>query len=151
MKIDIRQLEEQGQVKVSEVIDYSIRDSKDVLIQKIKNVDIEAVAVNMGKKEYHITLDYVANVTYLDARSLRPLNLTFDFHDDVIFSSDFQKAEEFELEYFEGEEIFLDDLIFDLTCVSLPINYSEESEDTVIKEADSQYENKPFANIFNND
>lgn len=149
MRIDIEQLKEDGNLTVSEVLSFKGKETHDVLIQSVDKVEATATAMDMDNDEYHVSVDYTAHVTYLDARNLKPLNLTFDFHDDIIFSSDFQKAEEFELEYFEGEEIVLDELLFALTCVSMPLNYSEDETGSIKKESESQYENKPFADIFN--
>ncbi len=150
MRIDIDQLKEEGTLVINEVLDFSNLETNDALVKSVRSVNATATAVDMGNNEYHITMDYTAEVNYLDARTLAPLDLTFDFHDDVIFSSDFQKAEEFELEYFEGDEIELDELLFALTCVRMPINYSEDGSDTIRKESEAQFENKPFADIFKN-
>ncbi len=149
MRIDIEQLKEDGNLTVSEVLSFKGKETFDALIESVDTVEATATAMDMDNNEYHVSVDYTAHVRYLDARNLNPLNLTFDFHDDIIFSSDFQKAEEFELEYFEGEEIVLDEILFALTCVSLPLNYSEDATGSIKKESEAQYENKPFADIFN--
>ncbi len=149
MRIDIEQLKDEGSVTVSEVLSFEGKETYDVLIQSVDKVEATATAIDMDNGEYHVSVDYTASVKYLDARNLKPLDLTFDFHDDIIFSSDFQKAEEFELEYFEGDEIVLDELLFALTCVGLPLNYSEDETNSIRKESEAQYENKPFADIFN--
>ncbi len=149
MRIDIDKLKEEGLITVSEVLSFEGKETYDVLIKSVDRVEATASAIDMDNGEYHITLTYKAFVKYLDARNLKPLDLTFDFQDDVIFSSDFQKAEEFELEYFEGDEIVLDELLFALTCVSLPLNYSEDETGSIKKESEAQYENTPFADIFN--
>ncbi len=149
MRIDIEQLKDEGTLTISEVLSFTGKETFDVLIQSVDKVEATATAIDMENGEYHVTVNYTAYVKYLDARNLKPLDLTFDFSDDIIFTSDFQKAEEFELEYFEGEEIELDELLFALTCVSLPLNYSEDETGTIKKESETQYENKPFADIFN--
>lgn len=150
MIIDIEQLKEEGSLSINDTMDFSDREVEDALIERINSVKVNVNAIDMENDEYHLSIDYSASVKYLDARNLKPLDLTFDFHDDVVFSSDFQKAEEFELEYFEGEEIVLDDLIFALSCVSIPLNYSEDNSGKIKKESELQFENKPFADIFNN-
>lgn len=149
MRIDIEQLKDEGTLTISEVLSFTGKETYDVLIQSVDKVEASATAIDMDNGEYHVNVNYTAHVKYLDARNLKPLDLTFDFNDDIIFTSDFQKAEEFELEYFEGEEIELDELLFALTCVSLPLNYSEDESGSIKKESETQYENKPFADIFN--
>ncbi|WOO86612.1 hypothetical protein RZE82_05725 [Mollicutes bacterium LVI A0039] len=149
MRIDIEQLKDEGSVTVSSSLNFAGRETHDVLIESVEEVKATATALMIEAGEYHVSVDYTAHVKYLDARNLNPLDLTFDFHEDIIFSSDFQKAEEFELEYFEGDEIVLDELLFALTCVSIPLNYSEDESGSIKKESDSQFENKPFADIFN--
>ncbi len=149
MKIDIEKLNEQGTLYLSGSIDFSERETNDALVKCIKRVDVNINAIALDDGQYHVNLEYTPYVTYLDARNLNPLELTFEYKQDIIFSSDFQKAEEFELEYFEGEEIELTEIIFDLTCVSLPINYSEDESGTFLKESEDTNEYKPFAGIFN--
>ncbi len=149
MKINVEDLKQQQTITISEKISFDGRDTKDALIKNVNFVDVNMTAIVIEEDEFHLTIDYVADVKYLDCRNLKPLDLRFDFHDDIIFSSHSQKAEEFEFEYFEGDEIELDDLLFDLTCVRIPVSYSEDNDSDIKKESELQFENKPFADIFN--
>ncbi len=149
MEINIEQLKKEGSQFFEEIIAYKDRETNDVLIESVDKVEAKGNALLIDENEFHISIQYIAYVKYLDARNLNPLKLKFEFSDDIIFTSDSRKAENFELEYFEGDTIFLDDILFDLTCVRIPLNYSEDDSGQIIKESELEIENKPFADIFN--
>lgn len=145
MKIDIKNLIDKGSITINESIDFSSEEIADQLIEKILTIKVNCQAFAVNDYEFNLNLDYQVNLIYLDARDLKPLELSFNYSDNVMFTSDFQNAKDLDIDYVK-EEINIDELIFALAIVNLPINYSEGKK---LPPESVPIENKPFAKVFN--
>ncbi len=147
MLINFEELKEKKQIEMKEVLDLSAREVEDALVERITKADIIVNAYIIEPTEVHVNLDVEFDVDYLDARTLAPLELKLDLQEEVLFTTNLQKAEELDIDHFE-KEINIQDLIWELMVVSIPFNYSEVAATNVVTEEEFN-EQKPFANIFN--
>lgn len=147
MLINFEELQKEKHISAQETLDFSDRKVDDALLQKVNSADVTVAAYIIEPKDVHITLDVKYNVNYLDARTLDPLNVNFEFNEESLFTTDLQRAQELDIDHFT-DEIDIDELIWELILVSIPFNYSENSSSMTITEEEAT-ENRPFANLFN--
>lgn len=147
MKIEKSAFENNNKIEIKEKFNYSDIEIKDALVNEVTSAEIYAVAEKIGKEDYLIKIEYKPTIKYLDARSLKELTLYFQYEDEVMFSSDFKKAEELEIDYFE-ESIDLKQLILELIILNLPMNYSVEKPYNFYDESEEVIQKNPFAEIF---
>lgn len=147
MLINFEELENSKHISVNTTTNFSDRDTRDALLKQVNDVNVEYNAYIIEPKDVHVSLDVKFNVDYLDAKTLDPLKVDFNFKEEVLFTTDLQRAEELEIDHFV-ENIDLTELIWELILVTVPYNYSEnESKNTITEEAAT--EQQPFANLFN--
>lgn len=129
-------------------VNYTDREVDDALLKKVHDVNVSFNAALVDTNEVHVNLDVKYNVDYLDARNLEPLNVDFNFQEEVLFTNDLQKAEELDIDTIE-DELDLSDLVWELILVSVPFNYSEAKKLVTDEEVDlDNNEQQPFANLF---
>ncbi len=147
MLINFEELQKEKHISASKTINFKNRDTEDALLKQVNDVNVTYNAYVIEPKDVHVSINVDFNVDYLDANTLDPLKVDFSFDEEVLFTTDLQRAEELECDYFE-EEIDLTELIWQLILVSVPYNYSENgSKDTISEEQAN--EQMPFANLFN--
>ena len=131
---------------IQENVDLNLKDYEvfDALLKKINSVKGTIKITYLGSNQYLVDLVIQYNVDYLDARNLKPLNLTFDLNDSFMFSDSINLAKELDIDYIENE-IDVDHLLKELIIVSVPFNYSEEEK--IVKTIEEENEYKPFLNI----
>ncbi len=147
MLINFEELEKRKHLSAEVQVDYSNRQTNDALLKRVNNAMVSYNAYIIEPKDVHISLNVDFNVDYLDAKTLDPLNVDFNFTEEVLFTTDLQRADELEIEHFV-DEIELTELVWELILVTVPYNYSEnEAKNTITEEEAS--EQRPFANLFN--
>ena len=146
MIIKLEEIKELGFLEKKINVNLSKKPVEDVLIKHVNEVNgkVEISLVDHDELLIRINLDY--NVDYLDARSLKPLNLNFSITDDMMITSNLQKARELDIDFIE-EELDLEELIFELIIVSIPFNYSEEKPIILEEQEKNKNEYNPFVNI----
>ena len=135
---------------ISNKIEFNFQDKNvsDALLKRVNNVAVSYNASLVDKDEIHLNIDVKYNVEYLDARTLEPLNVDFNFQEEVLFTNDLQKANELDIDYID-EEISLEQLVWELILVSVPFNYSQAEPSTPIEINNvKDDEHQPFANLF---
>lgn len=148
MKIDINLLKEERKISLQEKINMSNRDTNDALIKQINYIDAKVDAFMISSGEISIKASYVVNTNYLDARTLRELVLDFEYEEEMLFTTNRNKEIELSIDYV-SVEINLDDILFALALVNLPINYSLDENEKIIKESEMQeFVNRPFEEVF---
>lgn len=148
MTINLLEVLEKQFLQLKGSFDYSDLEIEDALVKQLKNVDFDLTVTLVDEDEYNLEINYTASLTYLDARTLNELELSLPFSDNVMFTSNVQKAEKFDIDFAENE-IDLSQLILDLTLASIPLNYSEQENELITKEEEVVGENNPFTNVFN--
>lgn len=128
-------------------IDFSGRDLPDALAKKIILCEYDLHSFKIEEDEINLHLNVFASLDYFDARTLDLLTLEVSFEEDIPFSSNFEKSTELDIDYFE-DNLDLEELIFELILINVPLNYSENSNDLIKKEKDLDNTN-PFKEIFN--
>ncbi|MFV0247260.1 MAG: hypothetical protein ACK5HS_04970 [Mycoplasmatales bacterium] len=145
MRIDIVKLFEDGQIKQNEKIDFSTWKTSDALIKKIKDVDVDIDAIAINNDEFSINLEYVVNVIYLDANDLKELDLVFDYTDNLLFTINSEKESD-EILFCENNEVLeIDQYVFELACLNLPLNYSKVKREYTPLDSEN---NNPFKDAF---
>ncbi len=147
MLINFEELEKNKHKSAEKTINFSDRKTKDALLKQVNDVNVRYSAYIIEPKDVHVSLDVDFAVDYLDAKTLEPLKVNFNFNEEVLFTTDLQRANELEIEHFI-EEIDLTELIWELILVTVPYNYSENNSKNTITEQEAQ-EQTPFANLFN--
>ncbi len=147
MLINFEELEKNKHISAEKTINFSDRETKDALLKQVNDVNVRYSAYIIEPKDVHVSLDVDFAVDYLDAKTLEPLKVNFNFNEEVLFTTDLQRANELEIEHFI-EEIDLTELIWELILVTVPYNYSENNSKNTITEQEAQ-EQTPFANLFN--
>ncbi len=147
MLINFEELEKNKHKSAEKTINFSDRKTKDALLKQVNDVNVRYSAYIIEPKDVHVSLDVDFAVDYLDAKTLDPLKVNFNFNEEVLFTTDLQRANELEIEHFI-EEIDLTELIWELILVTVPYNYSENNSKNTITEQEAQ-EQTPFANLFN--
>ncbi len=147
MLINFEELEKSKHLSAKVTTNFSDRDTRDALLKQVNDVQVEYSAYIIEPKDVHVSFTVDFNVDYLDAKTLEPLKVDFNFKEEVLFTTDLQRAEELEIEHFV-EEINLTELIWELILVTVPYNYSENNSERTITEQEAS-EQTPFANLFN--
>lgn len=147
MLINFEELQKEKHLSANKTINFKNRDTEDALLKQVNDVNVTYNAYIIEPKDVHVSMNVDLNVDYLDAKTLDPLKVDFSFDEEVLFTTDLQRAEELECDYFE-EEIDLTELIWQLILVSVPYNYSENRSTDTISEEQAN-EQMPFANLFN--
>ncbi len=147
MLINFEELQKEKHLSANKTINFKNRDTEDALLKQVNDVNVTYNAYIIEPKDVHVSMNVDFNVDYLDAKTLDPLKVDFSFDEEVLFTTDLQRAEELEFDYFE-EEIDLTELIWQLILVSVPYNYSENRSTDTISEEQAN-EQMPFANLFN--
>ncbi len=147
MLINFEKLQKDKHISGETTISFKDRATEDALLKQVNDAHISFNAYIIEPKDVHVSLSVDFNVDYLDAKTLDPLNIDFNFDEEVLFTTDLQRAEEMEFEHFE-EEIDLTELIWALILVTVPFNYSENDSSQTISEEEANQQT-PFANLFN--
>lgn len=124
--------------------DYKIEDA---LTEKILdcNFTLKSYPIDNGVL---LDLDITAQVAYLDARTLNNIKLDININESIPFSFSKTQSEELDIDYFD-DELNLNDLVFELILVNIPLNYSEEKNSNVLTEDSfNENPNQPFKQIF---
>lgn len=147
MLINFEKIQKEKHMSANTTLNFSDRDTEDALLKQVNDAQVSFNAYIIEPKDVHVSFSVDFNVDYLDAKTLDPLKVDFSLDEEVLFTTDLQRAEEMDFEHFE-EEIDLTELIWALILVTVPYNYSENRSVHTIseKEADQQ---TPFANLFN--
>lgn len=148
MYLNLEKLKIDHVMTCSEQVDYSNREISEVLLKKINyaNIFVDAYYVEPG--DVHVSIEVEYNIQYLDAYTLDELNLTYDFSESIIFTSDLQRAEELDLDYIDSE-IDINELVFQLILVDVPLNYSENKDSSIKLESEINLDDTlPFADLF---
>ena len=146
MIIKLETIRENGFIEQNVDLDLKEHEVIDALLKKINHVKGLIKISYLGTNQYLVDLDIMYNVEYLDARSLKPLNLDFDLNDSFMFSDDINMANELDIDYVENE-LDVDYLLKELIIVSVPFNYSIEKK--IERKIEEENEYKPFLNIKN--
>ncbi len=147
MLINFEKLQKDKHMSADVTLNFSDRDTEDALLKQVNDAHISFNAYIIEPKDVHVSFSVDFNVDYLDAKTLDPLKVDFNFDEEVLFTTDLQRAEEMEFEFFE-EEIDLTELIWALILVTVPYNYSENKSEHTISEVEANQQT-PFANLFN--
>ncbi len=135
---------------VESEFDFSKAKIEDALIEQIDSCNFRLNVNSINEDEFIFNLKINAMINYLDAKTLDPLKLDLDIDESVPFSFNKDTANELDIDFFD-EEIDLKELVLELILVNIPFNYSENTNSNIISEAEFKEENnKPFAQIFNN-
>lgn len=146
MKIKFEQLKEILKISHQEKFDFSANKINDALLKKINWAEVNLMAFLVDETDISINIKINYNIDYLDARNLEPLVLNFKIDDQILLTTDLQKAKELDLDHFT-DEIDVEQLIWELIIINVPFNYSKAQPLTASHD-DSDVINFPFANAF---
>ncbi|MGL5021525.1 MAG: YceD family protein [Mycoplasmatales bacterium] len=148
MIINFEELKSKLYISNKGEFNFQDKNVSDALLKRVNNVAVFYNATLVDKDEVHLNIDVKYNVEYLDARTLEPLNVDFNFQEEVLFTNDLQKANELDIDYID-EEISLEQLVWELILVSVPFNYSQSKPSTPIETMNvKDDEHQPFADLF---
>lgn len=147
MLINFEKIQKDKHMSAEATLNFSDRDTEDALLKQVNDAQVSFDAYIIEPKDVHVSLSVDFNVDYLDAKTLDPLKVDFSIDEEVLFTTDLQRAEEMEFEFFE-EEIDLTELVWALILVTVPYNYSENESTYTISEEEANQQT-PFANLFN--
>ncbi len=149
MIIDFEELKLKKHISFYEKLDFSQREINDALLKKINSSNINCSITLIDNDEAMVNIECNFNAHCLDARNLEYLDVDFNFQEEVLFTTNLQKAQELDIDFTE-ESIELEELVWQLMLVSVPYNYSKESKNTSFSNENSKPEHTPFANLFKN-
>ncbi|MGL4588896.1 MAG: hypothetical protein ACRCUP_01485 [Mycoplasmatales bacterium] len=147
MILDLKELIKKHQIEIESTQNYESREVSDALVKSINTIDYYVKALAIEFDEYSLEIEFQVNANYLDARTLKELNVNFNFEENIIFTSSEKKSEEFEIELIQEEELDLDELLFELAVVNMPFNYSEADSNLFVKEEELEQTSMPFKNL----
>lgn len=146
MYLSIENVKEENNFERNFEFDYSNNETNEVLLKKVSKVKGNLSAFLIANDEINVTVSGTYNAVYLDARTLTPLDVEFQFDENLMFTNQLNKAEELDIDYLQ-DEIEIKDLVWELILMSCPFNYSEEKNDQILTE-EQMDQTFPFADLF---
>ncbi len=151
MNLNFEELKIKNVLTLSEQIDFSKKECRDALLEKVNYANVKVEAYLVDEHEVQLVINVAYNINYLDALNLNALNLDFNFEEKVLFTNDQKSANENDIDYFNSE-INLTELVWELILVDVPFNYSQargEKESTTHSLLDNDMYS-PFSDLFKN-
>lgn len=146
MQLSLEELKKSDERHFDLDLDLSDIEINDALIKKIGHVVGQLDVDMVGDDAFVFNFDTDYNVSYLDARTLEPLDLNWQMVDDIMLTSNKNTAEELDIDWVSDDVVDVDQLIAELIIVNIPYNYSQApSMNVEVVEEENTYH--PFKNI----